>query len=113
VIDYLMEAGNLVAYDQLHYYAPTRPGARGLVFYDGLLGNNSSELDRKWYLATPGGDRAFQRLLVGPAPATRAPKRRDTSIWPALPVAILLVTSCLAVLRLRRRRAPEATASTR
>jgi hypothetical protein len=112
VIDYLRDAGNLVAYDQLHYYPPTRAGAPGVVFYDGLLGANSSEFDRKWYVSSPVGDRAFQRLLLRPAPATRAPSSRDRSIWPALPLAILLVASGLVALRLRRRRAPADTTST-
>lgn len=53
--------GTYQPWDQAHYYP--NPGGRGYIFYDGLVGPNTSEFDGKWYHARPEGEAAMQRLL--------------------------------------------------
>ncbi|HEY7215449.1 MAG TPA: hypothetical protein VIC28_12515 [Thermoanaerobaculia bacterium] len=51
------------AFDRLHYYPSSAPGAPGHVYYDGLV-NGWSEYDKQWYRASPQGDRAMSRFIA-------------------------------------------------
>lgn len=61
--------GTYQPWDQAHYY-PNAVDGRGVVFYDGMLGSNSSELDGKWFYTRPEGDAGMQQLLkaIGAVP---------------------------------------------
>lgn len=65
--------GSYEAWDQVRYY-PNPDGERSYVFYDGLIGPNSTEFDGKWYYAKPQGDEAMRRLLsaLGAWPVTQS-----------------------------------------
>jgi LPXTG-motif cell wall-anchored protein len=55
--------GTFQPWDQLRYY-PNALDGRGVVFYDGLIGPNTSEFDGRWYFARPAGEAGMQRLLA-------------------------------------------------
>lgn len=65
--------GELMPWDSLTYYP--RRGAPGLIYFNGLNPSiGTTEGQGQWYLATPAGDAAMQRILAAQskAPASRA-----------------------------------------
>jgi hypothetical protein len=53
----------------LLYYYPDS----GYVFYDGLIGDASSEYDGKWYIADPNVESKFRAVLAERARLTWIP----------------------------------------
>lgn len=55
---FYMDGSTALPFDRLHYYPET-----GLVYYDGIAGDGSSEYDGKWYLARPEVRAPFENAL--------------------------------------------------
>lgn len=58
----LQRDGRRIAWDALHFYP--QPGGRDIIFFDGLIGDSSTEFDGRWYPATEGGAAAMRRILA-------------------------------------------------
>jgi hypothetical protein len=63
IVRFLKEQdGVLRPWDRLHYY-PQPAGSRGLIFYDGQLGPDSTEFDGHWFSAEPAAEAVLRCFL--------------------------------------------------
>jgi hypothetical protein len=73
VTRFILDRDKLIPWDRAIYY-PSQNGAAGVVFFEGLIGPNSTEFDGFWYQASSQGDAAMQQIITGkPVSAEQQP----------------------------------------